>query len=97
LTTRNFRSATCTRGGNRTRTMLPSLDFESSASTNSATRALIRFSQCGAKISQKSNPENNFKKNNPLNKLFVVNSENISGLKRSRIPSIGFDGNKRGK
>ena len=29
----------CTRGGNRTRTLLPELDFESSASTNSATRA----------------------------------------------------------
>jgi len=28
-----------TEGGNRTRTMLPSLDFESSASTNSATSA----------------------------------------------------------
>lgn len=28
-----------TRGGNRTRTILLSLDFESSASTNSATRA----------------------------------------------------------
>ena len=30
-----------TRGGNRTRTLLPELDFESSASTNSATRAGI--------------------------------------------------------
>jgi hypothetical protein len=49
-----LKSATCTRGGNRTRTMLPSLDFESSASTNSATRALVCFSQCGAKINQKS-------------------------------------------
>lgn len=29
----------CTEGGNRTHTMLPSLDFESSASTNSATSA----------------------------------------------------------
>ncbi len=29
----------CTRGGNRTRTPLRELDFESSASTNSATRA----------------------------------------------------------
>ncbi len=32
-------SILCTEGGNRTRTMLPSLDFESSASTNSATSA----------------------------------------------------------
>ena len=33
-----------TRGGNRTRTLLPELDFESSASTNSATRAKnLRF------------------------------------------------------
>ena len=32
-------SALRTRGGNRTRTLLPELDFESSASTNSATRA----------------------------------------------------------
>ena len=31
----------CTRGGNRTRTVLLPLDFESSASTNSATRALV--------------------------------------------------------
>ena len=30
-----------TRGGNRTRTILLSLDFESSASTNSATRATV--------------------------------------------------------
>ena len=29
----------CTKGGNRTRTILLSLDFESSASTNSATLA----------------------------------------------------------
>ena len=33
----------CTRGGNRTRTPLPELDFESSASTNSATRAIPLF------------------------------------------------------
>ena len=31
--------AFCTQGGNRTHTLLPELDFESSASTNSATRA----------------------------------------------------------
>ena len=31
----------CTRGGNRTRTSLLKLDFESSASTNSATRAFL--------------------------------------------------------
>ena len=29
----------CTSGGNRTHTLLPELDFESSASTNSATEA----------------------------------------------------------
>jgi len=57
--------------------MLPSLDFESSASTNSATRAWKRFSQCGAKINQKSKPENIFLKNSFQNKLFVVNSEII--------------------
>jgi hypothetical protein len=34
-----FSDLFCTRGGNRTRTLLPELDFESSASTNSATRA----------------------------------------------------------
>ena len=31
----------CTEGGNRTRTLLPELDFESSASTNSATSAAL--------------------------------------------------------
>ena len=30
----------CTSGGNRTHTLLPELDFESSASTNSATEAM---------------------------------------------------------
>ncbi len=40
-----------TRGGNRTRTPLPELDFESSASTNSATRANFL---CG-KLVRKSN------------------------------------------
>ncbi len=33
----------CTRGGNRTRTLLPELDFESSASTNSATWAFCKL------------------------------------------------------
>ena len=32
----------CTLGGNRTLTPLPELDFESSASTNSATKAWFR-------------------------------------------------------
>ena len=35
-----FFSICCTLGGNRTHTLLPELDFESSASTNSATKAI---------------------------------------------------------
>ena len=50
LTTNSLSGIFSTRGGNRTPTLLPELDFESSASTYSATRAFPFAENWWAKI-----------------------------------------------